>query len=260
MKHEMETNTHGKYIYGIIRNNGSLDLGAIGIGEEPKKVYGVNFRDICAVVSNSPVIEYQPSKSNLLTHEKVLEEIMKQYTVLPVQFSTISPEHESHNILKILEENYEQYSLLLDKMEDKKEMGLKIVAYENEFIQYILQKYKKIKRMRDQLAESSEEKIQAQRIEVGRMVTEAVQKEIENYKNYILNKLNPLAEEVKVNNPFGEMMILNAAFLIKNTHEPEFDKAVNELYEELAQLMKFKYVGTIPPYNFVNININKKGD
>ena len=38
-----------------------------------------------------------------------------------------------------------------------------------------------------------------------------------------------------------------------------FDQAVNALDEKLGSLMTFKYVGTLPPYNFVNLVINTKG-
>ena len=54
------------------------------------------------------------------------------------------------------------------------------------------------------------------------------------------------------------MMILNAAFLIKNSVEPVFDTAVNDLDEKFGRFMTFKYVGTLPPYNFVNLVINTK--
>ena len=53
-------------------------------------------------------------------------------------------------------------------------------------------------------------------------------------------------------------MILNTAFLIKNINEPEFDKAVNALDEKYGDLMTFKYVGTLPLYNFVNLVIDTK--
>ncbi len=54
-------------------------------------------------------------------------------------------------------------------------------------------------------------------------------------------------------------MILNAAFLIQEVKEPEFDEAVNELDKKYGDIMTFKYVGTLPPYNFVNLSINTKG-
>ena len=91
------------------------------------------------------------------------------------------------------------------------------------------------------------------------MVVEALKKETGNYKNTILDVLNPLADDLKINDNYGEMMILNAAFLIKNRIEAEFDKSVNGLDEKYGTLMTFKYVGTLPPYNFVNLVINTKG-
>jgi len=94
---------------------------------------------------------------------------------------------------------------------------------------------------------------------IGEMVVEALKKETSNYKDLILNDLTPISEEVKINDNYGEMMILNSAFLIKNTNEPEFDKVVNELDEKFGRFMTFKYVGTLPPYNFVNLSINTKG-
>ena len=92
------------------------------------------------------------------------------------------------------------------------------------------------------------------------MVAEALKSEIEAYKNQILDALNPIADDVKITDNYGNLMILNAAFLIKEINEPKFDKAVNELDSKFSDIMTFKYVGTLPPYNFVNLSINTKGD
>jgi hypothetical protein len=51
-------------------------------------------------------------------------------------------------------------------------------------------------------------------------------------------------------------MIINAAFLLEKTKEAAFDLKVNELAEKYGDKIKFKYVGTVPPFNFVNIEIN----
>jgi len=48
-------------------------------------------------------------------------------------------------------------------------------------------------------------------------------------------------------------------FLIKNENEPEFDEAINELNDQYGNLLTFKYVGTLPPYNFVTLVINTEG-
>ena len=161
--------------------------------------------------------------------------------------------------MRILEKDYDKFDDLLNKMDDKKELGLKVLAHEAPIYESILEKYDEIRSLRDKLINLPADKTHYQRMKIGEMVAEAVKKEIESYKNIILDILNPLAEDVNVNDNYGEMMILNAAFLIKNTVEPMFDKAVNNLDEKYGHLMTFKYVGTLPPYNFVNLTINTKG-
>ena len=259
MSIEQETPKEGKYIYGIIRHSGSIDFGPIGIGKRSDRVYGINYKDISAIVSNSPVIQYEARRVNMTTHEKVLEEIMKDFTVLPVRFSTISEHDDDAGINRILEKDYDKFSDLLKKMEGKKELGLKVLAHEAPVYESILEKYKDIRTLRDKLMNLPADKTHYQRMKIGEMVADALKKEIGDYKNIILNALSPLAEDEKINDNYGELMVINAAFLIKNTVEPDFDRAVNELDSKYGKLMTFKYVGTLPPYNFVNLVINTKG-
>ena len=259
MSSDQETPQEGKYIYGIIRHKGPIDFGNIGIGYRADLVYGITFRDICAIVSNSPVIQYEARRVNMTTHEKVLEEIMKKFSVLPVRFSTISEHDDDSGILKILENEYKKFDDLLTKMEGRKELGLKILAHDAEIYEGIIEKYDEIRAMRGKLMNLPADKTHFQRMKIGEMVAEALKKETENYKTLFLDVLNPLSEDVKINDNYGEMMILNAAFLIKNVTEPDFDKAVNDLDTKYGRFMTFKYVGTLPPYNFVNLVINTKG-
>jgi len=259
MNNDQEMPKEGKYIYGIIRNSEPLDYGPIGIGKRADRVYGITYKDITAIVSTSPIITYEARRINLITHEKVLEEIMKQFTVLPVRFSTISEHDDDAGILRIIEKDYEKFDEMLTQMDGKKELGLKVVAKEAEIYESIIEKYDNIKALRAKLINLPADKTHYQRVKIGEMVAEALKKETEKYKDTIITALNPLADEMKINDNYGEMMILNAAFLIKNAKEPAFDKVVNDLSEQYDQLMTFKYVGTLPPYNFVNLVINTKG-
>ncbi|MFH0866201.1 MAG: GvpL/GvpF family gas vesicle protein [Bacteroidota bacterium] len=259
MNKELEIPKEGKYIYGIIRHTGALDYGPIGMGKRADVVYGINFKDISAIVSNSPIIQYEARRVNMTTHEKVLEEVMKRFTVLPVRFSTISEHDDDAGILRILEKDYKKFDDTLNTMEGKKELGLKVLAQESAIYESILEKYDEISSLKGKLMNLPPDKTHYQRMKIGEMVVEALKKETANYKSIILDVLNPLADDVKINDNYGEFMILNAAFLIKNTSEPAFDKTVNDLDEKYGRFMTFKYVGTLPPYNFVNLVINTKG-
>jgi hypothetical protein len=92
-------------------------------------------------------------------------------------------------------------------------------------------------------------------MKIGEMVETAFQKEKELYKNEFLNSLSPLAVEVKINNTFGDRMILNAAFLVEKCKEQKFDQIVNRLSDEYDDKIKIIYVGTLPPFSFVNLVI-----
>jgi len=259
MNNDQEIPKEGKYIYGIIRSKDSVNFGPIGIGKRADEVYGINYNSLCAVVSNSPIIQYEARRVNMIAHQKVLEEVMKQHTVLPVRFSTISEHNNETGILKILEKDFKKFDDLLTKMEGKKELGLKILAHEAQIYESIVEKYDDIRTLRGKLMNLPADKTHYQRMKVGEMVAEALKKETENYKNVILENLGSIADDVKVNDNYGEMMILNAAFLIKNKAESTFDNAVSFLDEKYGQYMTFKYVGTLPPYNFVHLSINTKG-
>ncbi len=259
MSNEIKNTKEGKYIYGIIRHANPIDFGPIGMGTRYDQVYGINYKNISAIVSNSPIIIYEARRVNMITHEKVLEEIMKNYTVLPVRFSTISEHDDDAGVKRILEHDYDKFNDLLTTMDGKKELGLKVLAHEAPIYESIVEKYDKIKSLREKLIHLPADKTHYQRMKIGEMVAEALKNETLNYKNIILDALKPLSEDNKLNDNYGEMMILNAAFLIKNIKEPDFDKVVNELDEKYGHLMTFKYVGTLPPYNFVNLVINTKG-
>ncbi|MDI6851964.1 MAG: GvpL/GvpF family gas vesicle protein, partial [bacterium] len=72
----------------------------------------------------------------------------------------------------------------------------------------------------------------------------------------ILEVLKGVSTDYRSNKLFGDKMIMNGAFLVQNDQVPKFDKCVDELDERLGEGIKFKYVGPVPPCNFVEIVIN----
>lgn len=247
----------GKYIYCIASANGSKSFGPLGIGGRGDELYTVCFNDIAAVVSDSPIKKYPAARENFLAHEKAIEEVMKGHTVLPVRFCTITEDEEK--VKKILEKEFDKFKDLLNKFEGKKELGLKAI-FKEEIYKNILEKYEEIRILKEDMTKLPPEKAYYQRIELGRKVEAALKEEKEIYKGEILSALSPLAVEVKTNNPYGEMMLLSAAFLVEGQKESEFDQKVQELDARYGDKIRFKYVGTLPPFNFVNLTIKTEED
>ena len=243
----------GKYIYCIIESNQPRSFGPLGIGGRADELYTVCCNGLAACVSNSPIIKYPCRRDNMLAHEVAIEEVMKEYTVLPVRFNTIAEDEEK--VRKILEIDHDRFIDALKNMEGKKELELKAIFKEEIIYKDILEKYEDIRILKEKITLHPPEKTYSQRMEIGRMVEASLQNERETCKKEILDSLISLAEDNKVNNTYGELMILSAAFLVNKDKEPEFDQKVEEFNIKYGDKIKFKYVGTIPPFNFVNLVI-----
>lgn len=255
----------GKYIYCIIGavQNQTFDTDIAGM--EGAKIYTVCFDGVAAVVSNSCLKKYSVSRQNLLMHEKAIEEVMKKYVVLPVRFSTIAESEEK--VKKILEKEHGKFTDLLESLGGKKELGLKAVfarlpdgqvsvsGGKEDIYEEILREYPDIRALKEKIQKLPLVKTYYQRMEIGKMVENALEKKKDFYKEDILKFLTPLAQEFKISNTYGEWMILNAAFLVEEVNEKEFDRQVEKLDEKYGDKIKFKYVGCVPPFNFVNLVI-----
>jgi len=247
----------GKYIYCIIASKEAQSFGPLGIGGRGDELRTILYDDIAAVVSDSPVISYKVSRENMLAHEKAIEEVMKKHTVLPVRFCTIAQDEDK--VKKILEIEHDRFAELLKNIEGKKELGLKAIFKEEVIYKEILEKYPDIRAVKKALSSEPPAKTYYLRVEVGRKVEAALQEEKDTYKEEILNTLSPLAQDTKVNNTYGELMIINAAFLVEKCREAEFDQNVQALADKSEDKIKFKYTGTLPPFNFVNLVIETVG-
>mgnify|MGYP001141019348 CR=1 FL=1 len=78
-----------RYVYGVIPRGHWKNFGKVGIGGRGDLVYTLPYKDICAVVSNTPFMKYEPNEENASAHEGVVEGVMRNTTVLPVKFCTI---------------------------------------------------------------------------------------------------------------------------------------------------------------------------
>ena len=243
----------GKYIYCIIGSGRPRSFGPFGIGGKGEELTTICFDGIAAVVSNSPIMKYALSRENMIAHEKAIEEVMKEYHVLPVRFSTIAEDEEK--IAKILEKEHDRFAELLKTMAGKMELSVIAIFKEDVIYKDIAEKYQDIRAFKERIAGLPPEKTRGPLMEIGRTVEAALHQEREIHKKEILDTLTALSCDVKVNDNYGELMILKAAFLVERCREEEFDRKVNELAEKYVGKIRFKYVGTLPPFNFVNLVI-----
>jgi hypothetical protein len=242
----------GKYVYCIIRSDRPREFGSIGIGGG-QRVYTVGFDNLAAVVSDTPIVIYDPTRENVLAHEFVNETVMREHTVIPMSFGTVFRSED--DVSELLRSTHQAFSDVLDKMRDKIEFGLKILWEREKVIATIERDNDEIRRLKDEISRHTASSTYFARMQLGRLIEGALDEMSTRYVADIHDSLKPVAVASRSNKPIGDLMILNAAFLVDRAQEAAFDERVKEVSRKYEDLLRFKYSGPWPPYNFVNIKL-----
>lgn len=243
----------GKYVYCIAETDQPLDLGLMGIGAGDNPVYTVHHGDLAAVVSDTPLRLYDPTRENVLAHELVNEAVMREHTVIPMSFGTIF--RTDADVVELLRSTGTAFSEVLTTIRGKFELGLKVVWDRDKVVAELEDQDDAVRGLKKEISNTTTDSTYFARVQLGRLVEGGLEARANELVNTIYGDLRPLSVATRGNKLIGDNMILNAAFLVERTREEEFDAAVKALSRRYVQLLSFKYTGPWPPYNFVNIKL-----
>ncbi|MBI1853131.1 MAG: GvpL/GvpF family gas vesicle protein [Planctomycetes bacterium] len=238
-------------MYCIVRSTEPLKFGRIGLGAHAADVQMVNFRDVAAVVSDTPPGPLDATRENVLAHQRVNETVMEERTVIPMSFGTVFKTHD--DIVELLRSAYDAFADVLSKMEGKVEFGLKVLWDREQIVKDIESEDEDIRRLKTQLS-SQKGSTYFARMQYGRLIDGALQARSERFVSEIFSALRDASVASRSNKPIGDKMLMNAAFLVARDREKAFDTKVKEIGARYDKLT-FKYTGPWPPYNFVNIRL-----
>ena len=164
----------GEYIYCIIGSGELRNFGPIGIGDQGDPVTTIAHGDLAAVVSRVPMTKYVVNKETMVAHEKVIETVMRDYTVLPVRFYTVAPSAEE--IRSLLRRRYGELKKLLRELDNKVELGLKALWLDmNAIFGEIAEENEEIKALRDKMMARSDEEASQDNGVLAKMVKLALE-------------------------------------------------------------------------------------
>jgi len=255
-----EQTKEAKYLYCIIKCDQERSFnGASAIGGRSNGIHTVVFGDLACVVSNSPDMNYDSTRVNMMAHETVIEQVMEEFTVLPIRFGTVTRNSGSpvEDIChKLLESRFNELHRLHQEIDGKIELGLKVLWRDEKAIyQEIVTEHGELRKLRDSVQGRSPEATHFDRMRLGEMVKKALDRKRAKEAKMLLTHFRPVADRIRENNIIMDRMVLNAAFLVSKDQERECDEIVKRLDEELGEKMVFKYTGPNPPFNFCEIAV-----
>ncbi|XKF67209.1 GvpL/GvpF family gas vesicle protein [Virgibacillus necropolis] len=249
----METKT-GIYVFcGIQTNQTDLTFGSVEFENGVQDTYTIHYKDAAMVVADVPMKIYPPKKDNLMMHQQVISNVMERMdTVIPISFGNVF--NSKDDVLALAESLYPQLENLFPQVKGKIEVGLKVVG-KKDWLEKEIHKNEKVLKQKEIVGGKSEAAGYFDRIQLGEMAKEFFHSLQGEVKKDIHEELAPLTEASQVNDPIGEKMLLNAAYLIDRGQEEAFDKKVNDIHEKWKDKVDFNYTGPWPAYNFINIKL-----
>jgi hypothetical protein len=115
---------NGKYVYCIIKSpEEKRSFGSIGFDDG--EVYTLDYRDFAPVVSDAPMREYEANEEEVEVHKKVVAEVMKEYTVLPVAYGMV---FKNRNLLSVaMKAGYKAMKKAIEVVDNRVELGIKVI-------------------------------------------------------------------------------------------------------------------------------------
>lgn len=250
-----------KYLYGVIRAQEAEHLGPLGIGEANGEVYTMPYGGIAGVVNDVPIMDFssltkEALAQHLVKHQVVIEQVMKDHTVIPVKFGTFVESGEA--VAGILRQGYPRLRALLDELEGRIELD--VVATWCDLKQALItiaQEDPKIRGFKEAIATKPPAAAFQDRIAIGAMLKDALDQKRQHLQAQIGEVLNAQAERLQPHDLMNDEMILNCACLLDRSLEADLERALRELDARFQGEINFRCVGPLPPYSFSTIEVKQ---
>jgi hypothetical protein len=210
-------------------------------------------RDLFAALHRADESARSGIESILRLHEDVVDLLRQQTTVVPFKFGTILKDEQA--ACQLLQDYAEQFKKLLYKFTGKAEWGLKVYADRQALTRYLAP---------PELADQSpaDSHLQSRGLAYLRRkkceeeTKEMVSMQLATISETIWQNMGAYAEEARLNETLpraltGHEMILNAAYLLADTHTVHFcrqGEVLRETYRALG--LELEISGPWSPYSF----------
>jgi hypothetical protein len=245
------------YIYGFVPNDCDDEqlkqLESIGVSTIP-------FQKIAAIVSPKNRIELGQLNTEALAelmihHQKTIESLMSIgiNTIIPMRLGTFC--NNSTELIRIIEKEYDLIMETTEKVSNLIEV--EIISTWSDFSQIMseIAVNPKIVEMKEKSEKSETGITQADQLSIGQLVKNILDELQSEYATKITETFSHLYESTKQHELMNDQMVSNTAFLIHQSKLVLFEKALDELDENLNGKLNFKLVSPLPCYSFYTMEL-----
>ncbi|MEU6228891.1 GvpL/GvpF family gas vesicle protein [Streptomyces sp. NPDC047042] len=235
------------YVYAITAKDHPQRLDDLtGVGSHPAPLRTVTAGPLCAVVSEISE-EIRPKRRDLQAHQEVLERLMSDAVILPLQFGYFAPDDQA--VHQALEANVDRYLATLERLDGCAEYHVRASqADEDELLRQILRDSPEASDLNERIRAGAQDPQLP--LALGELVAREVQERQDALAADIAETLIPYGRE-HTTHPPSSPDFLNLSLLVPHDRTEDFLAAQAGLAGRIQGGVDFRLTGPLPPYSFV---------
>ena len=235
---------YGKYIYGIIIGCGDIVLGVRGL-VDTSLVYTIAHEGLACVVSdydggNFDAMSKEELARCLVTHQLVVEQVMKKHPILPLKFGTVLA--TSDEVHELLVQGHPQFFLTLLWIRDKIEVEVVSTWAGGQMIEGNGAGLEML---------PAEEPLPPEQVKVS-----ATQHR-QSYLERMVGFLEPVSIDMQLHPLNSGEMATSVAFLVDEANLDAFQGRIKQLNALFYNQIGFQVIGPLPPYSFATVEVTR---
>lgn len=246
-----------KYLYGIIRNTGPGSFGPIGLPGGLEEVYLIVQGSMAAVVSDH--LGPQPAElprqellRQLALHQKVIETVMREHSVLPARFGTLLP--GGRDVRRAMHCGSCQLAPALERLDGLVQYEVAATWQLGPVLDEISSEGE-IAALRDAAAGMPPADSLGLRVKIGQMVKASLDRRREELESQLTSLLAEHAVDRQANALMGDEMVMNVAFLVDRSARERFLSGLHRVDSRFDGKLNLRCIGPLPPYSFGMVEI-----
>jgi hypothetical protein len=212
----------------------------------------VTHGELAALVGSAGGAELGAART-LRLHWRVLEELARSATVVPVRFGTAMADEQAV-VDDLLAPRQDELRSLLAELAGKVQLTVKGDFDQEQLLRGVVASSPAVARLRERVRRVPEAAGYYDRIRLGQLVAEDVERERTRCTARMMERLEPLAVAAREEQVSSIDAAVNAAFLVERDGEATFRAAVKALEQELAGAVVLRCIGPLPAYSFSDLH------
>ncbi|MDH2415874.1 GvpL/GvpF family gas vesicle protein [Nocardioides sp. CER19] len=238
----------GWFVYGITSRSVSVPESIRGVDDQP--VHLLTYGELAAVASAALLDRPPGRRAEILAYTTVLDTLAEESPVAPVRFGSIFADDQDV-VDHLLAPSTDDLATLLADLQGRTQLRLTATYRQEVLLAGLVADDPDIARLRDLTRDAPEEAYHAERVQLGQLVAQAVERIREGDAQELLDTVAPLCVGVAEQPARGLDGLLDAALLVDRSRVETLEDVLEVVAETVHERIELRLVGPMAPYDFV---------